>query len=497
MNPASSNITARNQHPATAQHVDVLDSALWQTTPSERDADEKSRLGMKCPGSFATIIAGEEYAALALCLHRQLRRQGSSCPLVVVYSDVDSGHRVSQRTLDRLAETVGPSNLIPLTKLVLRAQSHPSIAWPIGEQSEAGTSGEQPGLRKWTNAAQWGAGRLAYGVHKYWLWALDAERFPRVAYLDVDVLVLRNLDTLLFQEFSHGLAAVTSAPFCQARLFNSGVLVLKPSLATLVRLLLGHRFVNYPWKGRVPTYDDARLGRDGPLTMQWPKSLARDKHLGGVSPPTASPRRPLDIGWAEHCLPAGCSSFDCAPAATRSNAKLTATLGPNHTGFLSKCRVFHGGKYKLSRDHVKKACERHAWDQSVLNWFFAYRWHGLSKGYNVQSQTWELMHRRDQLGKHNISLIHFAGEPKPWGDADHLAQYGSHRRSAPPAKGWSQSFHRLAEKWRAACPAEVIGGGGLGDAGGAGASRKPRSGSRITRLIEAGGATAVAALTAV
>lgn len=398
----------------------------------------------KCTGAFATIIAGEEYASLALCLHRQLRLYASKCTLLVVYSDVDADRAISRGTLQRISEEIGHENLIALSSLVHRAQRHPAIAWPIpGTAIEVHRDSDNvTGLLKWTNAAQWGAGRLVYGVHKYWLWALDPERYPRVAYLDVDVLVMRNLDRLLHAEFSHDIAAVTSAPICQLKSFNSGLLVLKPNLRTLVRLLLGHRFVNFPWKGRVPEFDDARLSLSGPLTLK--------KQQRVVGAPT------LVIGWAEHCLPPGCNTASCAPADTLANAKLAAVLRPNQTGFLSKCRTLHGGKYKRGA-LVQKSCERHAFDQSVLNWHFAGRWFNLPKLYNVQSQLWELMATKGKIEEHSIAMIHFAGDLKPWGDARSLSLYGSGRLKLPQSsKVWTPQFRILAERWRAACPAEVI-----------------------------------------
>ena len=406
-----------------------------------------------CPGAFATIIAGEEYAALALCLHHQLRLHGSVCPLLVVYSDVDGDRSISDATHARLATAVGASNVIPLTKLILRAQGSPSITWPAGSSASTSSPATQvptsrarseqtnaSNLSTWTNAGRWGGGRLAFGVHKYWLWALDRARYPKIVYLDVDVIVQQNLDALVHVKFSEGIGAVTSAPLCQHKSINSGVLVLKPSLSTLVTLLLGHRFANHPWKGRVPNFDSARLGRDGPLAMSYDTS------------------KKLVLGWPEYCLPAGCSSFECAPSITRSNVKLVAKLGPNRTKFLSRCRVFYEGRYKAGHSQIHKSCERHAWDQSVLNWHFSGNWFALAKGYNVQSQLWELTTRRGQTELPNTSVIHFAGEPKPWGDAQQLAQYGARHREFASSYGWSREFAQLARRWRTVCPADVVGG---------------------------------------
>ena len=374
----------------------------------------------------------------------------------MVYSDVDEMRNISTATLKHMAESVGPTNLIPLTALIRRAQTHPSIAWPMDAASFPRPALDDASVvRKWTNAAQWGAGRLAYGVHKYWLWALESERFPRVVYLDADVLIARNIDSLLHIKFEEQLAAVSSAPLCsKGNGFNSGVLVLKPSLLSLVRLLLGHRLVNFPWKGRVPIFDDVRLSRSGPLMLQRNHSRRRTVS-GNFGVQTAvNQETVLVANWAERCLPSGCNSVKCAPAETLAIPKLAAALGPNKTGFLSKCRVFHGGKYKTGA-LIQKSCERHAWDQSVLNWLFSSKWFSLPKEYNVQAQDAVSQERG------TISVIHFAGEPKPWGDLKDLALYGSGQLAMPlSSKSWSPRFRRLAERWRAACPAKVVNAGG-------------------------------------
>ena len=70
---------------------------------------------------------------------------------------------------------------------------------------------------------------------KYWAWALSV---PRVCYMDLDVLIKRNVDDLLQWPLPRN--ASLAAVRCPGRsfFFNSGVMLLRPSHDFLRRLLL-------------------------------------------------------------------------------------------------------------------------------------------------------------------------------------------------------------------------------------------------------------------
>jgi len=136
-------------------------------------------------------------------------------------------------------------------------------------------------------------------LKKVWLWALPSERFPRVCYLDVDVLLRANIDVLLAPSLlsaplphqvkvpdeipspssmplAHGDAggahfeiAAVPAVGCSVNVFNGGVLVFRPSLATLEALLIRER-----------TYERLGLACEPGFTDQ---SLLNAHYRGGCS----------------------------------------------------------------------------------------------------------------------------------------------------------------------------------------------------------------------
>lgn len=63
------------------------------------------------------------------------------------------------------------------------------------------------------------------------------EDFDRVVYLDVDVLVLKNLDDLFELDLSHGLPFAAAPEIMPPDRFNSGVMVVDPSFEVYQRLL--------------------------------------------------------------------------------------------------------------------------------------------------------------------------------------------------------------------------------------------------------------------
>ena len=84
------------------------------------------------------------------------------------------------------------------------------------------------------------------------LWICVAARFPRVAYMDLDVLVVENIDDVLAHDMRGKLLAATA---CNPKttVDEDGLfLVIVPSVSELPALLLLQRFSKYPWNGRLP-----------------------------------------------------------------------------------------------------------------------------------------------------------------------------------------------------------------------------------------------------
>ena len=464
-----------------------------------------------CPGAFATQLSGENYVPLALCLHRQLLQHKSRCPLLVVVDDVTAGRNLSQASFSSLRIAVGASQVVPLSSLVARAFAEPEAAWPPPSQFSGiggivgggGGGGKSSSSNSSSlgcatiNSNQHQCGSLASSqrknrflgaANKYWLWALDAARYPRVAYLDLDVLLLRNVDALLHLDFAQPLAAVTSGPLCNARSFNSGVLVLKPSLITLAWLLLGERFANWPWKGRVPRFQEARLSSAGPVavvvtrTGSTARGSARARNIKGRSSGSTggsggSGIMQRNLSWVEQCAPAHCERYGAHRTCLRGGSSGNATAGANANNLTSSgggdggesggesagletCKKRHGGSYSWSR-RLKKVCEPSPRDQSVLNWHFndSSRWLALPRAFNVQPRLWSAAQKAGVLepgAAGEVAVLHFVGAEKPWTQSARMAAaHGHHAAAAGRVLGKAAAIERLPEPlvnlWRGAC----------------------------------------------
>ena len=323
---------------------------LYQSYAMLHAADNASTSASSsaCNGTFVTLVANERYAAPAICLHRQLRIVHTACPVTLVYND-----RV-QLPLAQLASTYGASNLVPLSVLIKRYRD---FARP--PSSTPATTGR----------------RLFDGHHevsnthlKLWLWALPV---ARAVFVDIDVLVLRNVDSLVETELPAaparggipGIGAVTCKSKYGSRYFNSGLLVFAPSLQALRALLEVERFATHPWYGHIP-------------------------HAGERWPDVCSPRD--DVNAYER-------------------------LFPNASHPLSECRNKYGPGRQPSK--LSKACESKYTDQSVFNQ--VYRQHTTLPGSFNDANGFRLQ---------TAHIVHFVGEPKPW---DPAALRG---RGADPAR---------------------------------------------------------------
>jgi len=302
--------------------------------------------------TFVTLVTGARYATAASCLPQMLRNVGSLCPLLLIYNDADTALPMSQ-----LEQAYGANQMLPLSLLKARYKWQPPRS-----RAQVPAAG-----RRLFSSSE------AYKTHlKLWLWALPTTH--RVVYLDLDILILRNIDALLdvvpptLPDGSPGLGAVTCKTRFGERFFNSGILVLTPSLRTLEQLLELKRFASAPWNGQIPrladTWPDICAPRDDPFAA---KRLFPNK-------------------YASHSL-AACQQH----------------YGPGHT------------PRKMST-----ACESKYTDQSILNSVF-HSHASLPRGFNMQIAG-------DFMDANSSAIFHFVGEPKPW---SHNAMTG---RGKEPAR---------------------------------------------------------------
>ena len=170
--------------------------------------------GACAPGAaFVTLIANETYVPGAICLRRSLERVRSVCPLVLVVADP-----LPQEAMAELTAAFGNENVRSLSQLRARVDAHRPAPPSAGRRmlQEAPLKSTRQLIR---------AGGWAKRTHqKLLLFALDGYR--RAAFLDIDMLVARNIDALLDQP---PFAAVAALPYA-TKSFNSGVFVYEPSL---------------------------------------------------------------------------------------------------------------------------------------------------------------------------------------------------------------------------------------------------------------------------
>ena len=286
-------------------------------------------------GTFVTLLTGERYAAPAACLPAQLRAVNSTCPLLLVYNDADPS-----LPLPLLEEAYGREWLMPLSHLKVRHERH----------GRARLIGGAPGRRLF-------AGAEAHNTYlKIWLWALSLP--GRAVFLDIDILLLRNVDGLLeimgnVSKDAKDFGAITCKSKFGERYFNSGIMVFTPSMHVLDRLLEYVRFASGPWYG----------------------------HLPHASEP-----------WVDKCSP-------------RDDPYASKRMFPNSSNALSECRARYGPGRTPGK--MVKACESKYTDQSIFNMVFTSHV-SLPRGYNMASASHDVQ-------THYIQ--HFVGEPKPWSNS--------------------------------------------------------------------------------
>lgn len=330
-----------------------------------KDADDSSVRAACTNATYVTLLSGERYTHAAACLPRQLQLVHSRCPLLLVYDDTDVS-----LPLALLEEAYGADNMLAVSQLKAR---YTRLEARNGDHASAA------GRRLFATQAD-----VANTHLKLWLWALPVQR---AVFVDVDILILRNIDSLLegrgpamMEDGSPGLSAVTCKTRFGSRYFNSGLLVFTPSLRTLRVLLELARFASPPWFGHVPHEGE-----------RWP-----------------------DI----------CAPVDEPNAAER--------MYPNSTNAMRECRSRHGPGAQPRM--MPKACEQKHTDQSVLN--VAFKTHTSLPGSFNDNTGFRV---------EDAHVIHFVGDPKPWAERDLV-----HRRRTDTAWRFTARYNATLH-WQQRC----------------------------------------------
>ncbi len=235
-------LTMRARHSCRRMHelnATAVAKAHWRVTLPV--AIRPSWTAPCAGGAFVSLISGPRYINAALCLARSLDRVASVCPYMLVHDDRPSMALPADQ-LQRVTLVLGPSNVIPVTALFSRlpnVEHRIRLNFTLYESFTATSTRSIPSPTKTPPAAS--AGRRLYSgssgaelfvTHlKLWLFALP---FARVIALDVDMVVVQNIDFLMAYEFPEHVAAVDAC----AGAFNSGLMIIKPSLSHL-RSMLG------------------------------------------------------------------------------------------------------------------------------------------------------------------------------------------------------------------------------------------------------------------
>ena len=229
--------------------------------------------GVCAPNSaFVTLIANETYVSGALCLKKSMARVRSACPMILVVADplpadamaaLEAEYKAShiqrlselrlaldqyeQRQLARMVKEDEQRRADGMRRLQQQHQQQPAAA-PArltggkgkGKGRGAGAGGSVGDELRNTRQLHRAGGWARRTHQKLLLFALRG--YQRLAFLDIDMLVTRNIDALLEPALVPGpFAAVAALPYSTSS-FNSGVFVFEPSMATAAVLDdLSHR----------------------------------------------------------------------------------------------------------------------------------------------------------------------------------------------------------------------------------------------------------------
>ena len=323
------------------------------------DATQPSSPASACSnGSFVTLITGARYAAAAACLPRQLAMVGSACNMSLVYDDTDAAMPVSM-----LQKAYGSDNMFAISALKARY-----FEWLNGTKTKTDTHPHQHAK----HGRRLYEGQETHNTHdKLWIFALPMKL---AVFLDIDMLILREVDSLLSMEEQippDGIGACTCKSKYGARYFNSGLLVFRPSFKMLQRLLAIDRWASSPWNGHIPHANE-----------KWPDICA-----------------PADDPTAHH------------------------RMFPNATSSLHECR----NKYGPGRQPgmMAKACESKLTDQSIFN--HVYTSHAAVNGLYNDAHHYML---------DRSHIVHFVGEPKPWNTRGYNPKHNVNEQRWNATKEW-------------------------------------------------------------
>lgn len=264
-----------------------------------------------CLGTFIALVGTEGHVPAALCFRQQMADVGTRCLLHLAVADQINGSALSDSSWAALGRAYGEDRLIRLS----------SLASTLAESRTArGHAGRSAAGRRLFH----GVGK-AITTSKIMLWALPPKRFPTVAYIDLDVLVLQNMDHLLTRPRRKAVGGVPIPISCgfapTDAFFNGGVLVFKPSLDDAHGLELAEHHTKWPWRGFFPRGD----------------------------------RR-----WADECAPR-----DPTTGLTNlSRIHSFHELRPEHPDAFGVCRAHYNGTLS---SRMALACEPSFTDQSIMN----------------------------------------------------------------------------------------------------------------------------------
>ena len=206
-----------------------------------RNSSEWSLLSLRlrsCPegATFASLLSGVKLLEPALCLHRQLLRVQSVCPLRIFYDQLPTP------AVHRLESEVGKDQATAASWLLHNANMTLAVHAIMGAKVESNASAapDVVGRRLLSKSSSMSFAFSSAGMlGKLALFALL--QFSRIVFIDIDVLVLHNIDAL-FALPPGKLGAVHVGGSCTRTVpwepFNSGVLVITPDASTFNRMML-------------------------------------------------------------------------------------------------------------------------------------------------------------------------------------------------------------------------------------------------------------------
>lgn len=288
-----------------------------------------------------------------------LRAVNTTCRVLLLAAD----NQLSDKSLATLERTYG-DGLLRISKLA--SQPPPS------------------GRRLYSHISQ--------TVRKFWIWALDPEKYPLLFYLDLDVLVAKNIDDVFNFPFRTHAAATPCGAFnatMRGSGFNAGVLLMRPNAWVFREMLATSRWLTAPWNGYIPRRHEVTVNG---ARMQ----------------------------WYDACAPTDLVSSD---ADLRKLWQHIGSLGVKNTSEwpLRECRRHFNGSIS---HRIERVCAPKLGDQalhnSILRKHGPHAWTPLPDelGLNVD---WRWVSDPSRLGVEtvrlqNMRLVHFLSEPKPWDD---------------------------------------------------------------------------------